>query len=121
MRRWGLARDMCREKAQKFKEFCELSEQAKELPTLCESAVEYFRQRCAAEFSFGKRMTEYIAALPPRLQTLLWMRYSGNSSYLRIALRLNCSVDHVKRLERKAVDLLLSMPGFSELLGGDGT
>jgi DNA-directed RNA polymerase specialized sigma24 family protein len=119
--RWGHARDMCREKAQKLREFKELSEQAKELPLLCEGAMDFYQRRCAAEFAFGRRMTELIAALPPRLQTILWMRYSGNSSFLRIALRMNLSVDRVKRLERDAVDLLLAMPGCLELFGGDRT
>ena len=118
LRRWGLARNMCREQAQRLREFKELTEQAKEIPALCEGAVDYFQRRCAAEFAFGRRMTEFIAALPPRLQTILWMRYSGNCSYLRIALRMNLSADHVKRLERDAVDRLLAMPGFAELLGG---
>jgi DNA-directed RNA polymerase specialized sigma24 family protein len=117
--RWGLARDMCREQAQKLKAFKELSEQAEELPRLCEDAAGFYRQRYAAEFAFGRRMTELIAALPPRLQTILWMRYSSNSSFLRIALRMNLSVDRVKRLERDAVDMLLAMPGCAELLGGD--
>lgn len=119
LRRWGLARDMCREKAQKLREFKELSEQVRGLPTQCESAVGFLEERCAAEFAFGRRMTELIAALSPRQQTILWMRYSGNSSFLRIALRLNCSVDHAKRLEREAVDKLSAMPGCRDLLGGD--
>lgn len=115
LRRWGLARDMCREKAQKLKEFKELSEQARELPNQCESAVGFFEAHCAAEFAFGRSMTDLIAALSPRQQTILWMRYSGNSSFLRIALRLNCSADHAKRLEREAVDRLSAMPGCREL------
>ncbi len=109
LRRWGLARDMCRENAKRLEEFKGLSEDT----IGCKSTIAYLERRCDAEFAFGKRMTELIAALTPRQQTILWMRYSSCDSFLRIALRFNCSTDHAKRQERKAVDKL------STMLGGD--
>lgn len=109
--RWGLARDMCREKARKMREYQDFAQGT--------TAAAFFEEWLAKEFAFGKRMTELVSRLSARQQVLLWMRYSGNNSFLRVALRLNCSTDHAKRLERQAVDALLAMPEFEELPGGE--
>jgi DNA-directed RNA polymerase specialized sigma24 family protein len=114
LRRWGMCGDMCREKSRRLKEFKSLSGDAEPSEQYL-STVEALNRGCQADFAFGRAMTELVNRLSPRLQTVLWMRYASNSSFLRVALRLNCSADHAKRLERQAVDALIAMPGCEEL------